>query len=76
MTVTQKQKVNNDYCISLEIKTAYGKDFYVVQVCPKVTNDLYGYPIATAIYSMEEKSKANRTFSRYVKKYMSSEKGA
>lgn len=69
MTVTVKQYQNENYYISLEIKTNYNMNHYEVSVYPILSENECGYPIRSIIYSMDEKQKASATFNRYKKAY-------
>lgn len=66
----EKKHINDNYSITME----YTNNCYIVTVCPhsnNYTNDyMCGYPIRKMIYTINEKEKANRTFKRYVKKYI------
>lgn len=66
MSLVEKQHTNDNYYISLEVKN----NCYVVQVCPRINENLCGYPIREMTYTINEKEKANSTFKRYVKKYI------
>ena len=70
MSVVERIHINNNYYITLEITERHNNNIYVVQVCPRIDENLCGYPIRKITYSINEKSKANNTFNRYVKKYI------
>lgn len=70
MTVILKSCKSNDYYVSIEIENRYGKDVYVVQVCPYYGDCLCGYPIKEMTYPYADKEKAYRAYRRYVKKYV------
>ena len=69
MTITEKQCVNDNYYVALEIHPKRGNGCYVVQACPRINEHLFGYPIREMVYSMDEKEKAYATYRRYVRKY-------
>ena len=66
MTITKKQHLNDNYYISMN----YENNLIKVQVCPKIDENLYGYPIREMIYHTNEEKQANNTFNRYIKKYI------
>ena len=69
MTVTVLQHEGNGYCVSLEQILKNHGIVLVVQACPKVGEQLYGYPEIEMSYPLAEEKKAIRTYKRYVKKY-------
>jgi hypothetical protein len=69
MTTTVKSYTNENYYVSLEIKTSYNSNYYEVSVCERIGECECGCPINSITYSMEEKAKALATFNRYKKKY-------
>lgn len=66
MTITKRQHMNENYYIYM----SYENNLIVVQVCPKIDKNLYGYPIRKMIYNINEETKANNTFKRYIKNYV------
>lgn len=70
MTIVERSHKNSNFHITLEINERYGRSYYEVQVCPMIGKHLCGNPIRQTTYAMSEKSKAVRTYSRYVKKYL------
>ena len=70
MTITEKNHTNENYYISLEIKTNHNMNHYEVSVHPILNECECGYPIKSISYSMDEKKKANATFNRYKKIYV------
>ena len=70
MTVTEKNHTNENYYISLEIKTSYNTNYYEINVCERLNDYECSYPIKSIMYSMDEKKKAYATFNRYAKKYI------
>lgn len=62
----EKSYKNDNYYITLR----YENNCYIVEVYPRLDNNMCGYPIRKMIYTINEKEKANRTFKRYVKKYI------
>ena len=67
MTFTIKEHINRNYYISMELDKS---NIYIVQVCPRINEDLCGYPEKKMTYSINEKSKAQATYNRYKKRYI------
>ena len=57
---------SKEYYVSLTVEVRYGKNVYIVQVCP-IQGDMCGYPIKEMPYLDERKARAS--YKRYVKKY-------
>lgn len=66
MTVTIKNHVTDNYYIGLHLENST----YIVEVCPRIRENMCGYPIREMRYTINEKDKAERTFKRYIKKYI------
>lgn len=69
MTVTIKSLKTDGYYIGLSIEARTYGNVYIVEACPRVNDDLYGFPERQMIYSNDERKKAEATFKRYCKKY-------
>ena len=71
MALVKESHTTENYYITMEIRFS-NVEHYVVSVCPliKGENGCCGYPIKTAIYSINEYDKAKRTFKRYTKTYI------
>ena len=67
MTFVEKQHTSDNYYITMEWDK---NNIYVVQVCPRINENLCGYPIREMTYSVNEKEKAIATFNRYKRKYI------
>ena len=66
MTITKKQCTTKNYYI----EQCQQEGLIFVRVCPLLNDSLASYPIQQAIYHRTEQEKANRTYKRYLKKYM------
>lgn len=66
MTMVKKQYTNKNYYICFELEN----NCYIVSVCPLINDNLCGYPIKKMVYSIGEIEKANRTYKRYIQKYI------
>lgn len=67
MTTIIKSHKNDNYYISLELDK---RNIYTVQACPRINENLCGYPEREITYPINEKKKALATYNRYVKKYI------
>lgn len=70
MTTVVKKHASDNYHIVMEIKLTETGGYYVVQACPRVSNDLFGFPVRRMVYALNEKKNAEATFRRYKKAYV------
>lgn len=68
MTVTVEQYIGNGYYVLNDIVLLHnGTNVYVVQICPVIDGNLYGYPMLECRYT--DRKKAHATYLRYIRKY-------
>ena len=71
MSFTIEQTTTEKYYISVELETRANIDFllnvYIVRVCPKHGENLFGYPERETIYTDIKQS--HKTYLRYIREY-------
>lgn len=66
MTTLIRQHTENGYYIVLEWDKA---NLYRVEVCPRYSDGMCGYPLIQRVYAPQQKRNAEAAFRRYVKQY-------
>lgn len=67
MTVTIEQTTTENYYISVELETRFNCSVFVVRVCPKHGENLFGYPERETTYT--DRKQAHKTYLRYIREY-------
>lgn len=70
MTIIEKSHTNENYYITLDIEEGKYGGYYVVRVCPRISDCMCGYPVREYAYPLTEKEKAYNAFKRYQRKYI------
>ena len=66
MTFVIKQCKNDLYYISMK----YDGGVYIVEVSPRFSDDMCGYPIRRITYPLSDEKNARATFNRYKRQYL------